>query len=414
MVVSFEDKYSELVSTALEELKAKTNITQMTPGGKARSLLEIVMRETANAYNSFSTDMLQAFVKHAEGRNLDAIGEMLGLTRTPASRNLADSNSQVQKFFVRNGTFADINGGVGFTIPAGTIVQTRSASTDEQPIRYLVIEDVTCSAAASSAYATIQAIEFGSDANVGAGRLNVHDFEQYTDYLNETLKTTNIEGVVFGTDIENDTNYRYRITQQTLSSEAANATAIRLAALSVPGVADVLLDEYSRGIGSGAVYIKSVVPTVSELLISTVQDVLDRSKAFGNFVEARQPILIGTEMVVKLNLYDIIPASERAELIEKVRSRIYQYINGLDINEDLEVDLLVREILNADSNIKSIGTPSRPIDQLYIWKYSASEDSRVRYTAIDGYDAKNFERIVTEFSEMIDSADPITVLINIS
>jgi len=68
----------------------------------------------------------------------------------------------------------------------------------------------------------------------------------------------------------------------------------------VPGVADVVLDEYSRGIGTGAVYIKAITPTVSDFLISLVQDAVDRVRAFGNLIEARAPNAVGVEMDITL------------------------------------------------------------------------------------------------------------------
>jgi uncharacterized phage protein gp47/JayE len=411
MVVSFEDKNSELMSSAIDELRASTDITQLTPGAKARSLLEIINREIANAYNSFSVDLLQAFVNKSEGRNLDFIGELMGVSRIQASRNALSSVSQVQRFFVENGTFGDINGSSSFTIPTGTIVSTRITSDEEEAISYTLTTDVICSAAASEVFASLRSLEFGDTSNIGAGSLVIHNYEQYTDYLNLTLKTTNVEGIAYAENTESDINYRYRIINQTLASEQANSTSIRLAVLSVPGVADVQLDEYNRGIGTGAAYIKAVVPTVGAVLISTAQDAIDRVRAFGNFIEARQPPLVGIELQVTLNLIKELPTLEATNLKARVRSAIYQYINGLDINQDLDLELLEREILGVDSNIKSLGIPSKRLDQVFIWKYSAAEDNRIRFVALNGYTAVNNQRIVVEFTPLSDNADPIIVLI---
>jgi len=407
VVRALENKYEELINNALMELRNRTDISQLVPGAKARSLLEIVMRETGNAYTSFSQELLGAFVRYARGDNLDMIAELFGVSRKEATRNEVSSLSKVQKFYVTNGTFGSINNGNSFTIPAG--VKVRNRSGDLQQIEYTLTEAVTCNAADTEAYGSIRSVEFGPATNVGAGVLVEHDFSLYADYLNESLKTINIEGIAYATERETDDAFRFRIINTTLASEQANYVAIRTAALSVPGVADVVLDEFSRGIGTGAVYIKAVTPTVSEFLLAAVQDAIDRAKAFGNFVEARAPKPVGIELEVTLNLLKEMTTQEKADLKNNVRDAIYNYINGLDINESLDVALLQRQILGVHPNIKSIGTPTRPIDYLYVWKYSAAEDNRVRREALNGYTASNFERIVVEFTELPDGEDPIRV-----
>jgi uncharacterized phage protein gp47/JayE len=288
------------------------------------------------------------------------------------------------------------------------VIQNRAAD-GAQPIQYRLTENVVCAVGDTEAYGAIQAVEFGTVSNVGAGSLVVHNYELYQDYLAGTLKTKNIEGISFATGVESDANYRYRIVNQTLASEGANLIAVRMAALSVPGVADVLLDEYSHGIGTGAVYVKGLTPVVNESLLATVQSAVGNVKAFGNFVDVKAPSLVGVEMVVGLNLLERRPQREENALVARVQDVLYQYINGLDINEALDVDLLIRKILRVDSNIKSIGTTTRPIEYLYIWKYSAAEDNRVRRLAMDGYQARNFERIIVEYTELPEGDEPIRV-----
>lgn len=412
MVIFYEDKYSELMSDAMQELRATTDISQLTPGAKARALLEIVNREIGAAYRTFSSDFIKGYVKEAKGENLNLIGELMGLTRGQATRNDIESDNEIQKFYVENGTFGSINtvGGVptSFTIPAGVLVQNR-ATDGVQPIQYQLTENVVCAAGETEAYGAVRAVEFGTISNVGAGSLVVHNYELYADYLANTLKTKNIEGIAFAIDVESDANFRYRIINQTLASEGANLISVRMAALSVPGVADVLLDEFSHGIGTGAVYIKGITPIINETLLATVQSAIGSVKAFGNFVDVKAPPLVGVEMIVGLNLLKRRPQREEDTLVARVQDTLYGYINSLDINEALDVDLLVRKILRVDSNIKSIGSPTRQIEYLYIWKFSAAEDNRVRRLATEGYQARNFERIVVEYTELPEGDEPVRV-----
>lgn len=413
MVNTYEDKYNELLSNALRELRSTTDITQLAPGAKARALLEIFNRELGTAYTTFNNEQLQSFVKFASGQNLELIGELFGIVRSRANRNEILAADSIQKFYVTEGNFGTINtvGGTptSFTIPAGTEVYTRIRVQGEQAIVYRLTENVVCSAAATEAYGSIKAVEYGTTSSVGPGTLILHNFELYADYLNSSLKTTNLESIALATDDETDDALRYRIVNQTVASEAANATAIKLAALTTPGVADALLDEFSMGIGTGRVYIKGLTPVVSESVVAAVQANITKARAFGNYVEAKAPLVVGVEMSVSLNLFKRITAIEETSLLSKVRDALYLYINGLDINEALDTDLLIRTILAVDANIKSVGTTTRPFDSLYIWKYSAAEDNRVRYEALSGYTAKNFERIIVEYTAMLDNVDPIRV-----
>ena len=414
MVTVYDDKYTQLMSNAIEELRATTDITQLVPGAKARALLEIVNRELGTAYRTFSTDLLQAFVKYSTRENLEYLAELMGITRGTVTQNEITAENQTQKFYVEGGgTFGSINtiNGIptSFTIPAGTQVYTRTLTADEQPIRYQVTDDVVCAAGSTVAYASVRAIEFGSISDVGAGSLVNHNFELYEDYNNSTLRTTNLEGIATSTDRESDVNLRYRIINQTLAAEGANNVAIRMAALSVPGVADVVLDEYSHGVGTGTVYIKGVVPVISENLIATVQAAVSRVRSFGNYVDVKQPPLVGIELVLGLNLLEPITTTAQTDLVSRVRDALYEYINGLDINDTIDPALIVRQVLAVDSNIKSTGTVTRPIDRLYIWKYSAAEDNRIRREALAGYQARNFERPIVEFTALPSGEDPIRV-----
>ena len=412
MVIFYEDKYSELMSDAIQELRATTDISQLTPGAKARALLEIINREIGAAYRTFSSDFIKGYIKEARGENLDLIGDLMGLTRGQATRNDIESSNQIQKFYVESGTFGSINeiNGVqtAFTIPAGVLIQN-VVPEGSQPIQYRLSENVVCATGENTAYGAIQAVEYGTVANIGAGSLTIHNYELYQDYLAGTLKTKNIEGISFANDVESDANFRYRITNQTLASESANLIAIRMAALGVPGVADVWLDEYSHGIGTGAVYIKGVTPVINETLLATVQAAIESIKAYGNFVDVKSPPLVGVEMTIGLNLIERRRQLEEDALVARVRDVLYDYINSLDINEALDIDLIVRKVLGVDSNIKSLGTPTQQIEYLYVWKDSAAEDNRVRRLATEGYTARNFERIIVEYTELPEGDEPIRI-----
>ena len=70
---------------------------------------------------------------------------------------------------------------------------------------------------------------------------------------------------------ETDDNYRYRITQQCLVLATSNETAIRLTALTVDGVKDVVLKPYSMGAGSFTVIVLSDEDVTSTGILEAVR-----------------------------------------------------------------------------------------------------------------------------------------------
>jgi len=407
-----DDKYEKLVASALSELRSATDITQLAPGAKARALLEIVSRETGNLYNSFSIELMQTFARYATGANLDLIGELVGVRRRQANRNTITAQSKIQKFYVDNGVFDSINGGAPFIIPTGTEIRTTSTNANDPAIVYITTTDTTCGLGMSEAFAGIKSVEFGVNANIGAGTLTIHNFAGYTDVSNNSLKTTNVDGIIYAESQETDANFRYRVVNQALVGEAANITAIRIASLSVPGVADVYLDRFSRGIGTGAVYVKAITPEPSEFLLLSVQNEIDTAHAFGNLIEARAPKSVGVEVVVKLHLYQAIPQLEQDNLKARVREQMFRFINGLDINETFELADLVRVVTSTDPNIRSIGTPQQPFNLVMIYKYSAADDKRIGREinyALGKYETRAYERVIVETSTLPDNRDPLRV-----
>jgi uncharacterized phage protein gp47/JayE len=355
----------------------------------------------------FQKEQWQAYLKFATGRKLDMLGELMGVPRLPAVRASATSAQKVQRFYVANGIFGDINGGVAFTIPAGTLIFSTPRDATQTPIRYLSKTDTVCNPPDNEVFVSIGSVEFGPGSNIGVKALNQHGFSNYSDYASRTLLTENIESISYARDLESDNNYKYRISQQSLAGETANEVAIRIAALAVPGVANVYLSEFSRGIGTGSIYVKAVTPTVPTALLADVLGATRTVRAWGNLVDVRAPKTIGVELAVRLNLYKQLNQVQRSDLVSRVRNNLVAYINSLDITDSLTITELVGVVTDSDSNIKSIGTLEKPFDSIRIWKESEAEDNRVPRLLVGDYTPQGIERIVVEYS--IDN--PITVLV---
>jgi uncharacterized phage protein gp47/JayE len=185
-----------------------------------------------------------------------------------------------------------------------------------------------------------------------------------------------------------------------------NETAVRLAALSVPGVADVSMVPFVRGLGTFAVYIKSLEARVSDELVDAVQQTIDTVQSFGNRGYALKPKEIGIEMILSLTYRESITSRDRAAINRDVVGTMYDYINNLDIGEDFIINEVVQRVMQVDDRIKNVGVAKKPIDDLKMWKTSRTSDNRVRYTLQDDYTTAFDEKVLVEYS----LTTPVTVI----
>lgn len=389
----FERSFSDLVGDMVLDLTSDTRITRVSPGSKARAILEIVSRNLNQAYKIFDLNFARAFLSGASGKYLDLLGEILGVPRLGTQLAQASATSAIQKFFVQSGTFGDINNGTSIAIPAGTIVSSQS---DANGITYKLTTGIILSSAASEQFVDVQAISPGEASNVGSEILQFHNFTNYTDIANDTLKCINIAGIFNGADIEIDPNYRFRISRSALASEAANQTSILLAALSVPGVANVLMQNRATGIGTFKVLIKSVTPSVQQNLIDQVQANIDQVTAEGIRGIADKPNETGMSFNISLSYRNGIGDDEKLSIDQQVEQAITDYVNNLDIGEEFIVNELVQRVLTVSPNIKDMGQPNKPVDQLFLYKETKLRDNKIRQQLFDNYTPTLVERIIIE------------------
>lgn len=399
----FERTADEILGEALSELASSTPIDRVSAGAKARAILEVLSRKLNESYKSMDLNIARAFASGATGRYLDLIGELVATPRLGAVAASATVDAKSVRFFVETGTFGNINNASNISISSGTLVGTLEGGTG---IQYRVTTTTILPAASSSVYVPVEALIPGEDSNVGAGTLTFHNFTNYADLSNESLLVTNDQGILTGRDLESDVNYRFRITKAVTAAEAANQNAILLAALSVPGVSEVVFFEFARGIGTFDLIIKAVTPTVSDTLVAAVQSAINSVRAQGIVATARKPVETGISFNISVRYTAALPASERQAVEQKIRDGLTTYINGLDIAEEFVINEAVQRVLEVDERIKDIGQPNKPFDEISIYKPSKLEDNKIRSTLLKNYVPAFDERLIIEPS--------VAVPINIS
>ena len=386
----------QIAEDALLVLQETTNITRLSPGGKARSILDIVSQVQRESYQEIDLGLAKAFLSAASGQFLDLFGVLLGEPRLPSVAAVAEAEMQTVKFFVDSGTFGDINGGEDILPERGTIISTK---TGGEGITFRLVVDLTLSASSNLAWASVEATNPGSDYNVGANALIHHDFEDYSNYLNETLKVTNVHAVGSGKDFENDTNYRYRLSNKITDAEAGNEIALRLAALSVPGVADVLMKQHYRGIGTWGIIIKSIAPTASLSLIENARERILKKASFGSVDFVRGQKETGFSMKTRVWYRKKLSDDEHDDIEDAMEDIIINHVDNLDLGESLFLDRLISELYDVSTAIEGFGTRINPIDEAWIYFPTELEDNRIPRRLIGDYSPlSDEERVIIESS----------------
>jgi hypothetical protein len=375
----FDRTEQEIVSSSIDALSQNTNITQLTPGGKTRFLLDTIAREQASQHQVFDTNLLNAFIRYADSKFLDFLGDMLNLPRNEARHAFDDTDNFM--FYVVSGTFGDINSGNPFTVPAGTIVSTVpydatpiTPGIESQPIiQFKTTATVTGAVNASYVYAPIKAIIEGSSSDVPRNVLNQHDFGSYTLFSQGNLKCTNRYSVSTGENRETDESYRYRLTNVFRAREMAVLASIRLAALSVPGVSDVTEVLCEQGPGTFSLYVQGLTPTTSPKLIQEVAASVNLLSAYGVRPFILPPNPIGLEFVAAIKWSPRATTEQINSGYANMRNSLETYMNSIRMGESIALSDLIDVLLRAAPMVNSIGVnKSNSFESVYAHRTNPS------------------------------------------
>ena len=402
----FPREAKDIVSESLQRMSRQTNITQLTPGGKARFFLSTVSEEQERQQTLFDSNLLQPYIKYSDGKLLDFFGDMLKLPRIEATHAEVTSNNFM--FYVQSGVFGDINGVSAFTLPASTAITTVpfqgnvfTPGLESQPaIGYKTLQSVVCQPNSSFIYIPIRADIEGEASSLPRNTLSLHTFTGYSLSSRSLLKCTNRFAIDSGVDRERDDSYRFRLSNLFAARNQAIYASVRLAALSVPGVADVTLINAEQGPGTFGLYIRSITPSVSPSLVNAVSTAVGEVVGYGirPFVSAAKTL--GLELVTAVNWSSRSTTEEISAGYAAMRNIVEDTINGLGNGEPLDLDELVVAMLGAAPGALSIGrnTPNK-FEEAYLYRTSQSSSDTTRNRVLSGVLSPLYnERLLLETS----------------
>ena len=399
----FGESKQEIYSDVVTDLLSNSNITEASPGSTARAIIEAVTNKMGDMWTKFDLNMAHAFIDGAEGAFLDRFGEMFGLSRNLEAPARFGTEDKILRFFVVD-ALAD-----SITIPSGTIVSTEPNASGTTYITTATVT-IPIGSASMEAYAPAVSRKTGARGNTAQGTLNFHNIDD------GRLKVTNEADITTGRRMESDENFRFRIANQVLSSETGNYTAIRMGALAVPGVADVVIMPFWRGVGTFDILVKATTPKVSASLLSNVRRALYFVVSQGVSFNVRKPKETGVSMQVTIKLMDPMDDVTKQELRNRIRQRLFDYINNLDIGQPLSFGEITQLIMSTSDNINYLGSDGRPIDSVTIYKETDLYTTRIPETLFFAGDSPvNYtpatdEKLLIEL-EYIATENPIVVII---
>lgn len=368
-------EYSEIFNQAAKKLSERTGITNFSPSSKAGSLLTSFIQEEKNKVNSINSILDSFKLSSATDGDLDQIGEFIGVTRLLSTRAFTKANDQNIEFFVNSGTFGDINNGTTFTIPANTLIYLDDKdSFSGLKTEYRLISPVTCLSTANSAYGSVEAIEPGIKYNVASFALNKHSFTSYSQANLNTLKVRNNYSIVNGRNTESNSNYRNRISKAFTAFATSNETSLRLAAGVFPGVKEVKFIRNYNGIGSSALIVDVYEGSISNTLLTSIQDRVNLFASSGEVINVYAPKYIEFEIELTIKTSIDFSINDKVNSINTINNIIKNYVASLAIGRPLDLTILYAAIIQTNSKIVQIGKISNQnvADRLTIYYSDAS------------------------------------------
>lgn len=372
MANTITENANEILERSIIQLRDNTQITRLTPGSKARTLLGIIASELERMGEVLTSNMVLGLVNGSSGVYLDFLGELVGVERgrrLAAKTSVGEQNLRIS--CPAGLTFGDLNAGLSISIPAGTQISSSDGS-----IRFVTTGLTVLLPENDEQFAGIRSVKFGQGANVAAGTLTVLSFEGYATSNTLKLSATNLSSIETGQDEESDDFYRYRISNALLTAESGNATAIRLAALSVQSVSDVAILNNYRGPGTADLILDTVNGSVPPLTIESVYRAILPTTSLGMDIRVRAPELLGLELSLDVVYVRGLSTAEKATIDSNIRASVQDLIASIPMGGSLQINSLSTRIFNSDKRIADLGVPNKPITELIIWRKSALTGGR--------------------------------------
>lgn len=355
MIRSYDDIYRQIYQDILNN----TPITNMNPGSTARAIVDAVASRFAELYDSIDAYNKSAYLSTATGPYLDYLGELLGVTRYQSTRAYSGPNNF--KFYIDPNSGQTITSlrslvlnDTGIDMANVVIAQgTTTSQPGDNGISYSTTEPAILSN--SGVYTPIIAESSGKSYDVSANTLVKHNIATNQSELYSIanyILCTNDSAIQTGWDYESDVNYRQRIMDARLGWQAGNIVAIRAAVMSVPGVADVIINQHSQGVGTFDLIIISAYPIIDDHILSAVNEAVSSVVAAGTRFNITTPEYLAIELKLKMYYQPSANAEAQNTISRNIRKVVIDYTNNLGVGGEWIVNEVIQRVMEISDLIK--------------------------------------------------------------
>ena len=311
-----------------------------TAGSIVNTVYSTFLDERGNVLRDIRYVGSMSFLSQAENGYLDLIGEdFFGLERVQESfASVTDLDSNLT-IFVDTGTLADhlpIESG-RYYVPSGLSIYDATSQIEYTTDRRIYVEEF-----ANRAFVSASAVTEGPFSNVPAGTLISINLEG--------VSITNLGAIANGAGVETDDNYRFRISNAYVGIQEGNTTAIRLAALSTPGVSDVVVNARINGPGTTQVIVLPESNSVSPSVLEEVSSRINLVKAEESVVFVDAPSYASVQIEYSFSGRPLTE-TERLELTSSVQSAARDLIANLTFDDVLVPADAILPALSTTSGI---------------------------------------------------------------
>ena len=306
---------------------ARTGINDFDADSKADALISVFADQVISSRNESIGAFYANQISNAKGTQLDTIGEDLGLPRYKETFASIDKRDLSLAFFPSTPTFGGLNGGAGFTIPAGTSVFSDSNENElGAQVRYKLTSDLVLSASGALSYASAKSEASGVLGNVGSGALRNHSFTSYS--LGTGLSVVNLFSVLNGRTREVDRNYRFRLARRYDTLSSSNNSKLHLLSLRTPGVLDTRIVSGYFGIGTAAVVVIGAENQSSSALVNAVQARLRTVVGPSSRIDAIAATAVSVDIEMQVSPLRALTVAEKRQFELTVRRSLKNYFRN--------------------------------------------------------------------------------------
>lgn len=336
----------------LDTLKTRLKINTNYKDSVLSILAEVVGGEIERIENEIYDHFYKTSLSNAENIDLDEVGSSeYNISRLPAT--LANSNKFF--FYVLTGSFGDINNSSDITIPSGTLISTSNSSTSNEVV-YATTEEIVLSATNNNQSFYAEAQTLGSSQNITELSLQFHNFTNYIEYDENSLKVTNTETITNGSDEETDEFFRTRCAGQAQLQVERNKNYIYLTLLKETDVYDFEIIESFYGIGTIGVVVKGGGNgPVSDAVLNNLNDMIqDEAQHLGQFIGFTRAFKVNFRVEIDCTATNTnLTQIEKSNLELEIAERFFEILKEQEVTNFISFGAIESALKNEFSLVSS-------------------------------------------------------------